>query len=159
MLIPFVEFNRYTNSPIARYGNEIYNMPFNMNTFAKIWADVFTPEDAMRHIEEEKKEITEEPKNLEEQAISLVGRTIYEKLVKGYTEKQWNRSCTELPPFIIKRLPVRFTYDNNYFNDRYQGIPIGGYTKLINGMLDGVEVRLNTDFFSNRENLWVWLRK
>lgn len=155
----FVEFNRYTNSPIARYGNEIYNMPFNMNTFAKIWADVFTPEDAMKHIEEEKKEVTTEPKNLEEQAISLVGRTIYEKLVKGYTEKQWNRSCTELPPFIIKRLPVRFTYDNNYFNDRYQGIPIGGYTKLIDAMLDGVEVKLSTDFFSNREKFMSMAKK
>lgn len=155
----FVEFNRYTNSPIARIGNEVYNMPFNMNTFAKIWSDVFMPEDAMRHIEEEKKEITSEPKNLEEQAISLVGRTIYEKLVKGYTEKQWNRSCTELPPFIIKRLPVRFTYDNNYFNDRYQGIPIGGYTKLIEAMLDGVEVRLNTDFFSDKEKFMSLAKK
>ena len=145
----FVEFNRYTNSPIAKIGNEIYNMPFNMNTFSKIWNDVFTPEDALRHIEEEKKEITGEPTNLEEQAISLVGRTIYEKLVKGYTEKQWNRKCTDLPAFIIKRLPVRLTYDNNYFNDRYQGIPIGGYTKLIEGMLDGIEVKLNTNFFDD----------
>ena len=145
----FVEFNRYTNSPVARIGNEIYNMPFNMNTFSKIWSDVFTPEDAMRHIEEEKKEITGEPKNLEEQAISLVGRTIYEKLIKGYTEKQWNRSCTELPAFIIKRLPVRLIYDNNYFNDRYQGIPMGGYTKLVEGMLDGIEVKLDTNFFDN----------
>lgn len=145
----FVEFNRYTNSPIARYGKEVYNMPFNMNTFAKIWDDVFTPEDAMRHIEEERKEITKEPENLEEQAISLVGRTIYEKLVKGYTEKQWNRDCKDLPTFIIKRLPVRFTYDNNYFNDRYQGIPIGGYTKLVEGMLAGAEVRLNTNFFDD----------
>jgi len=147
----FVEFNRYTNSPIARIGDEIYNMPFNMNTFSKIWKDVFTPEDAMRHINEEKKEITGEPKNLEEQAISLVGRTIYEKLIKGYTEKQWNRECKDLPAFIIKRLPVRLTYDNNYFNDRYQGIPIGGYTKLIEGMLDGIEVRLNTNYFDNKE--------
>ena len=147
----FVEFNRYTNSPIARIGNEVYNMPFNMNTFSKIWNDVFTPEDALRHINEEKKEITGEPKNLEEQAISLVGRTIYEKLVKGYTEKQWNRDCKDLPAFIIKRLPVRLTYDNNYFNDRYQGIPIGGYTKLIENMLDGIEVRLNTNYFDNRE--------
>lgn len=147
----FVEFNRYTNSPVARINNEIYNMPFNMNTFAKIWNDVFTPEDAMRHINEEKKEITGEPKNLEEQAISLVGRTIYEKLIKGYTEKQWGRSCTELPSFIIKRLPVRLVYDNNYFNDRYQGIPIGGYTKLVEKMLDGIEVKLNTNFFDNVE--------
>ena len=147
----FVEFNRYTNSPIARIGNEVYNMPFNMNTFSKIWDDVFTPEDALRHIEEEKKEITGEPKNLEEQAISLVGRTIYEKLIKGYTEKQWNRDCKDLPVFIIKGLPVRLTYDNNYFNDKYQGVPIGGYTKLIEGMLDGIEVRLNTNFFDNRE--------
>ena len=122
-----------------------------MNTFAKIWNDVFTPEDAMRHINEEKKEITGEPKNLEEQAISLVGRTIYEKLIKGYTEKQWGRSCTELPSFIIKRLPVRLVYDNNYFNDRYQGIPIGGYTKLVEKMLDGIEVKLNTNFFDNIE--------
>ncbi len=122
----FVEFNRFTNSPIARYENEIYNMPFNMNTFNKIWNDVITPEDAKRKIEEEKKELNgKEPTNLEEQAIALVGRTIYEKLVKGYTEKHWNRACKDLPPFIIKRLPVRFNYDNNYFNDRYQGIPIG----------------------------------
>ena len=146
----FVEFNRYTNSPIARIGDEIYNMPFNMNTFSKIWNDVFTPEEALRHINEEKKEMeNKEPQNLEEQAISLVGRTIYEKLVKGYTEKQWNRDCKELPSFIIKRLPVRLTYDNNYFNDKYQGIPIGGYTKLIEKMLDGVEVHLNTNFFDN----------
>ena len=147
----FVEFNRYTNSPVARIGDEIYNMPFNMNTFAKIWDDVFTPEDALRHINEEKKEIDHEPTNLEEQAISLVGRTIYEKLVKGYTEKQWNRDCKELPAFIIKRLPVRLIYDNNYFNDRYQGIPIGGYTKLVEKMLEGIEVKLNTDFFDNIE--------
>ena len=147
----FVEFNRYTNSPVARIGNEIYNMPFNMNTFAKIWDDVFTPEDALRHINEERKEIVGEPINLEEQAISLVGRTIYEKLVKGYTEKQWNRDCKDLPAFIIKRLPVRLIYDNNYFNDRYQGIPIGGYTKLVENMLNGIEVRLNTNYFDNVE--------
>ena len=147
----FVEFNRYTNSPIARIGNEVYNMPFNMNTFSKIWDDVFTPSDALRHINEEKKEIVTEPKNLEEQAISLVGRTIYEKLVKGYTEKQWNRDCKDLPAFIIKRLPVRLTYDNNYFNDRYQGIPIGGYTLLVERMLEGVEVKLNTNFFDDVE--------
>lgn len=148
----FVEFNRYTNSPVARIGNEIYNMPFNMNTFAKIWDDVFTPEDAMRHINEERKEMEgKEPSNLEEQAISLVGRTIYEKLVKGYTEKQWNRKCIDLPAFIIKRLPVRLTYDNNYFNDRFQGVPMGGYTKLVEGMLDGIEVRLDTNFFDDVE--------
>ncbi len=147
----FVEFNRYTNSPIARYKNEIYNMPFNMNTFSKMWDDVITPEDALRHIEDERHEIDIEPTNLEEQAISLVGRTIYEKLIKGYTEKQWNRECKDLPAFIIKRLPVRLTYDNNYFNDKYQGIPIGGYTKLVEGMLEGIEVKLNTNFFDKRE--------
>ena len=145
----FVEFNRYTNSPIANYKGEIYNLPFNMNTFSKMWDDCVTPEDAKRHIDEEKCEIRGEPKNLEEQAISLVGRTIYEKLVKEYTEKQWNRDCSLLPAFIIKRLPVRFVYDNNYFNDRYQGIPIGGYTKLVERMLDGIEVKLNTNFFDN----------
>jgi UDP-galactopyranose mutase len=147
----FTEFNRYTNSPIARIGNEIYNMPFNMNTFSKIWNDVFTPDDAIKHIEIEKKEIQGEPKNLEEQAISLVGRTIYEKLIKGYTEKQWNRDCKDLPPFIIKRLPVRLIYDNNYFNDKYQGIPIGGYTNLVEKMLEGIDVKLNTNYFDNRE--------
>ena len=148
----FVEFNRYTNSPIARINNEVYNLPFNMNTFSKIWNDVFTPSDAMRHIEEERKEMNgKEPSNLEEQAISLVGRTIYEKLIKGYTEKQWNKNCKDLPAFIIKRLPVRLTYDNNYFNDKYQGIPIGGYTKLVEKMLDGIEVKLNTNFFDNVE--------
>ncbi len=148
----FVEFNRYTNSPIARINNEVYNMPFNMNTFSKIWSDVFTPEEAKNKIESEKKEMDgKEPSNLEEQAISLVGRTIYEKLVKGYTEKQWNRKCTDLPAFIIKRLPIRFTYDNNYFNDRYQGIPIGGYTLLVQRMLEGIEVKLDTNFFDNKE--------
>lgn len=147
----FVEFNRYTNAPIARIGNETYNMPFNMNTFSKIWTDVFYPEDALKHINEERKEIKGEPYNLEEQAISLVGRTIYEKLVKGYTEKQWGRRCKDLPAFIIKRLPVRFTYDNNYFNDKYQGIPIGGYTKLVEKMLENIEVRLETNYFDNRE--------
>ena len=147
----FVEFNRYTNSPIARYKDEVYNMPFNMNTFAKIWDDVFTPMDALKHIEEERKEMDGKSiTNLEEQAISLVGRTIYEKLVKGYTEKQWNRKCVDLPPSIIKRLPVRFIYDNNYFNDLYQGIPIGGYTLLVEKMLEGIEVRLNTNFFDNK---------
>lgn len=147
----FAEFNRYTNSPIARYKNEVYNLPFNMNTFSKIWNDVFTPEDALKHINEEKKEIKSNPKNLEEQAISLVGRTIYEKLIKGYTEKQWGRKCTELPSFIIKRLPVRLIYDNNYFNDKYQGIPIGGYTKMVSNMLNGIEVKLNTNFFDNKD--------
>ena len=156
----FVEFNRYTNSPVARYKNEIYNMPFNMNTFSKIWSDVITPEDALRHINEERKEMEgKEPSNLEEQAISLIGRTIYEKLVKGYTEKQWNRDCKDLPAFIIKRLPVRLTYDNNYFNDRYQGIPIGGYTLLIEKMLDGVEVRLNTNFFDKKEEYMKMAKK
>ena len=149
----FAEFNRYTNSPVARYKDELYNMPFNMNTFNKLWG-VVTPAEAMAKIEEEKKEagITE-PKNLEEQAISLVGKTIYEKLVKGYTEKQWGKRATELPSFIIKRLPVRMIYDNNYFNDIYQGIPMGGYTKIIEKMLEGIEVRLNCDFFDNREEL------
>ena len=148
----FVEFNRYTNSPVARYKDEIYNMPFNMNTFSKIWNDVITPEDALKHINEEKKEMEgKNISNLEEQAISLVGRTIYEKLIKGYTEKQWNRNCKELPAFIIKRLPVRLIYDNNYFNDKYQGIPIGGYTKLVENMLEGIEVRLNTNYFDNRK--------
>jgi len=147
----FAEFNNYVNQPVARYKDECYNMPFNMNTFTKLWRDVFTPEEAKKRIEEERtKDFTETPQNLEEQAINLVGRTIYEKLVKGYTEKQWGRKCTELPAFIIKRLPVRFTFDNNYFNDRYQGIPIGGYTAIIEKMLEGVEVRLNTDFFDNK---------
>ena len=148
----FAEFNNYINSPVARYKNEIYNLPFNMNTFSKIWNDVFTPAEAMKKIDEEKKKYyVEEPKNLEEQAINLVGPTIYEKLVKGYTAKQWGRKCNELPAFIIKRLPVRFTYDNNYFNDRYQGIPIGGYTKIIEKMLSGIEVKLNSNYFSNRK--------
>lgn len=147
----FVEFNRYTNSPVARINNEVYNLPFNMNTFSKIWDDVFSPEDALRHINEERKEISGEPQNLEEQAISLVGRTIYEKLIKGYTEKQWNRDCKDLPAFIIKRLPTRLIYDNNYFNDKYQGIPIGGYTLLVKRMLEGIEVKLNSDYFDNKE--------
>lgn len=149
----FAEFNRYTNSPVAIYKNELYNMPFNMNTFNKLWG-VITPDDAKAKIEEEKQEAgIGEPKNLEEQAISLVGKTIYEKLVKGYTEKQWGKKATELPSFIIKRLPVRFIYDNNYFNDDYQGIPIGGYTQIIEKMLYGIEVRLNTDFLEHREEL------
>ena len=149
----FAEFNRYTNSPVARYKNELYNMPFNMNTFNKLWG-VVTPKEAKEKIEQEKKNagITE-PKNLEEQAISLVGQTIYEKLVKGYTEKQWGKRATELPSFIIKRLPVRFIYDNNYFNDIYQGIPIGGYTKIIERMLDGIDVKLNCDYFENKREL------
>lgn len=155
----FSKFNRYTNSPIARINDEIYNMPFNMNTFSKIWNDVITPSDAIRHINEEKKEITSEPKNLEEQAISLVGRTIYEKLVKGYTEKQWNRDCKDLPAFIIKRLPVRLTYDNNYFNDLYQGIPIGGYTKMVENMLEGIEVKLNTNFFDDIDKYKAMAKK
>ena len=148
----FAEFNNYINSPVARYKNEIYNMPFNMNTFTKLWNDVFTPEDAKKKIESERAQsFTENPSNLEQQAINLVGKTIFEKLVKGYTEKQWGKRCDELPAFIIKRLPVRFTFDNNYFNDRYQGIPIGGYTKMIEKMLDGIEVRLNEDFNKNKE--------
>lgn len=150
----FAEFNNYVNSPIARYKNELYNLPFNMNTFTKLWSDVYTPADAMRRIEEEKRNYhVENPQNLEEQAINLVGNTIYEKLIKGYTAKQWGRPCNELPAFIIKRLPVRFTFDNNYFNDRYQGIPIGGYTKIIEKMLNGIDIRLNCDFFKNKEAL------
>ena len=147
----FVEFNRFTNSPIAVYKNELYNLPFNMNTFNKMWG-VKTPEEARKKIDEQVKEagITE-PQNLEEQAISMVGIDIYEKLIKGYTGKQWGRPCSELPSFIIKRLPVRMVYDNNYFNDKYQGIPIGGYTQIVEKMLDGIEVRLNTEFFENRE--------
>ena len=148
----FVDFNRFTNSPVANYKGELYSMPFNMYTFNKMWG-VVTPEEAAAKIEEQKKEITGEPKNLEEQAISLVGRDIYEKLVKGYTEKQWGRDCKDLPAFIIKRLPVRLTFDNNYFNALYQGIPIGGYTKLIEKMLEGIEVRLNADYLENKEEL------
>lgn len=148
----FVDFNRFTNSPVANYKGELYSMPFNMYTFNKMWG-VVTPEEAAAKIEEQKKEITGEPKNLEEQAISLVGRDIYEKLVKGYTEKQWGRDCKDLPAFIIKRLPVRLTFDNNYFNALYQGIPIGGYTKLIEKMLEGIEVRLNVDYLKNKEEL------
>ena len=149
----FVEFNRYINSPIARYKDEVYNMPFNMNTFNKLWG-VFTPEEAKAKIQEELNEVNiNEPQNLEEQAIKLVGKTIYEKLVKGYTEKQWGMKATELPPFIIKRLPVRFIYDNNYFNDIYQGIPIGGYTQIIEKMLKGIEVKVNYDFFKHKEEL------
>lgn len=150
----FAEFNNYINSPVARYKNELYNLPFNMNTFTKLWPDVFTPEDAKRKIETEKALYhVDEPKNLEEQAINLVGKTIFEKLVKGYTEKQWGKRCDELPSFIIKRLPVRFTFDNNYFNDRFQGIPIGGYTKIIEKMLNGIEVKLNCDYFDHKNEL------
>ena len=149
----FAEFNRFTNSPVANYKGELYSLPFNMYTFNKMWG-VITPQEAADKIEEQKKEagITE-PKNLEEQAISLVGTDIYEKLIKGYTEKQWGRPCTELPSFIIKRLPVRLTFDNNYFNALYQGIPVGGYTKMIANMLGNVEVRLNTDYLEHKEEL------
>ena len=148
----FAEFNRFTNSPVANYKGELYSLPFNMYTFNKMWG-VVTPEEAAAKIEEQRKEITGEPKNLEEQAISLVGRDIYEKLIKGYTEKQWGRDCKDLPAFIIKRLPVRLTFDNNYFNALYQGIPIGGYTKMIENILDGIEIRLNTDYLENKAEL------
>ena len=147
----FAEFNNYINAPVARYKKELYNLPFNMNTFTKLWNNVLTPAEAQTRIEEEKRNFhIDEPKNLEEQAINLVGPTIYEKLIKGYTAKQWGKKCTELPAFIIKRLPVRFTFNNNYFNDRYQGIPVGGYTKIIEKMLDGIEVKLNTNYLDNR---------
>ena len=147
----FVEFNRYTNCPVANYKGELYNLPFNMNTFYQLW-NVKTPKEAMDKIQEQVAEANiMEPQNLEEQAIKLVGKDIYEKLIKGYTEKQWGKKATELPSFIIKRLPVRLTFDNNYFNDTYQGIPIGGYNKIIDKMLEGIEVRLDTDFFANRE--------
>ncbi len=150
----FSDFNRFTNSPIANYKGEYYNLPFNMNTFYQMWG-VKTPEEAKAKIEEQKAEANiENPQNLEEQAISLIGKDIYEKLVKGYTEKQWDRKCEDLPAFIIKRLPVRFTFDNNYFNDLYQGIPIGGYTRIVEKMLDGIEVKLNTDFFDDKEK-WM----
>ena len=148
----YCTFNRFTNSPVANYKGELYSMPFNMYTFNKMWG-VITPEEAKAKIDEQRKEIVGEPKNLEEQAISLVGRDIYEKLVKGYTEKQWGRDCKELPAFIIKRLPVRLTFDNNYFNALYQGIPVDGYTKLIENLLDGIEVRLSTDYLENKEEL------
>ena len=147
----YAKFNRFTNSPIANYRGELYNLPFNMNTFHEMW-NIKTPQEAISIIENQKKEAgIKNPKNLEEQAISLVGKDIYEKLIKGYTEKQWGKKCTELPSFIIKRLPVRLTYDNNYFNDLYQGIPIGGYTQIIEKLLEGIEVKLNTDFFNDRE--------
>jgi UDP-galactopyranose mutase len=153
----FAEFNRYTNSPVARYKDELYNLPFNLNTFSRMF-NLITPQDIEKKLDEERKEGLEklngkEPSNLEEQAISLVGTTVYEKLIKGYTEKQWGMPCTELPSFIIKRLPVRMIYDNNYFNDKYQGIPIGGYTQIIEKMLDGIDVKLNYDFFEHREKL------
>lgn len=146
----FVEFNNYANSPVANYKGELYNLPFNMNTFSKMWG-VVTPKEAAAKIAEQRKAVSGEPRNLEEQAISLIGTDIYTKLIKGYTEKQWGRSCRELPAFIIKRLPVRYTFDNNYFNDRYQGIPIGGYNKLIAGLLEGVEVRTGVDYNECRE--------
>lgn len=152
-----VEFNRYTNSPIANYKGKLYNLPFNMNTFYQMW-EVTTPAEAIAKIEEQKAEVTARmkndgvtiPRNLEEQAQMLIGKDIYERLIKGYTEKQWGRKCTELPAFIIKRLPVRLVFDNNYFNDKYQGIPIGGYNKLIEGLLDGIETKIEVDFFANR---------
>lgn len=152
-----VPFNRYTNSPVANYKGKLYNLPFNMNTFYQMWG-VITPDEAKAKIEEQRKEAVtvlqgREPTNLEEQALSLVGRDIYEALIKGYTEKQWGRSCTTLPAFIIRRLPLRFVFDNNYFNDAYQGIPMGGYNKLINGLLEGIETRVNCDFFSHRAEL------
>lgn len=151
----FAEFNNYVNSPIANYKGEIYNMPFNMNTFSKMW-NIVTPDEALAKIEEQRAEIKGEPQNLEEQAISLVGRDIYEKLVKGYTEKQWGRDCTELPASIIRRLPVRFTYNNNYFNDKYQGIPEGGYTEIIRKMLQGADIQLQEDYLLNKEE---WNKK
>ena len=159
----FAEFNRYTNSPIACYKDELYNLPFNMNTFSRMW-NIKTPAEAKAIIDEQRAEALaalngREPANLEEQALSLVGRDIYEKLIKGYTEKQWGRKCTELPAFIIKRLPVRFVYDNNYFNDKYQGIPVGGYTQIVEKMLEGAEVRLGVDFFKERESLVASAKK
>ena len=154
-----VEFNRYTNSPVANYQGQLYNLPFNMNTFYQMWGTK-TPEEASAKIEEQRQEALKkmneegikEPRNLEEQALLLIGKDIDEKLIKGYTEKQWGRKCTDLPAFIIKRLPVRFVFDNNYFNDKYQGIPIGGYNKLIDALLEGVETKVNTDYFENREH-------
>jgi UDP-galactopyranose mutase len=146
----FAEFNRFTNAPLARYKGELYNLPFNMNTFYKLWG-VTTPEAARRIIEEQRGAVASEPKNLEEQAISLVGTDIYEKLIKGYTEKQWGRPCAELPAFIIKRLPVRFTFDNNYFNDRYQGIPVGGYNRIVEKLLENCDVKLGVDYFDDEK--------
>jgi UDP-galactopyranose mutase len=154
-----VEFNRYTNSPVANYKGEMYNLPFNMNTFNKMWPDVHTPAEAQARIDEQKAEAVKalngrEPQNLEEQALTLVGKDIFERLIKEYTEKQWGRKCTELPAFIIKRLPVRLVFDNNYFNDRYQGIPIGGYNKLIDGLLDSVDCKTGVDFFNSEYKDW-----
>ena len=154
----FCTFNNYVNSPIANYRGEIYNMPFNMNTFSRLW-NISTPAEAKAIIDAQRADAPAQPQNLEEQAIRLVGRDIYEKLVKGYTEKQWGRPCTELPAFIIRRLPVRFRYDNNYFNDRYQGIPEGGYTPIFEKLLDGIEVRLNCDYFDHRDELRAQCRK
>lgn len=148
----FVEFNNYVNSPVANYKGELYNLPFNMNTFTKLWG-VVTPQEAANRIAQQRTVIQGTPQNLEEQAISLVGTDIYTKLIKGYTEKQWGCSCTELPAFIIKRLPVRYTFDNNYFNDKYQGIPMGGYTQIIEKMLDGIEAKLNYDYFEHKQEL------
>ena len=148
----FAEFNRFTNSPVANYKGKLYSLPFNMYTFNQMWG-VVTPEEASAEIERQRREITGEPKNLEEQAISLVGRDIYEKLIKGYTEKQWGRDCRELPAFIIRRLPVRLTFDNNYFNALYQGIPVGGYTKMVANLLEGIEVWLNTDYLEHKDEL------
>ncbi len=148
----FAEFNRFTNEPLARYGEELYHLPFNMNTFHEMWG-VKTPAEAREVIARQRAEITGEPRNLEEQAISLVGRDIYEKLVKGYTEKQWGRDCADLPAFIIRRLPVRFVYNNNYFNDTWQGIPLGGYTAMVERMLEGIEVRTGVDYLSEKEAL------
>lgn len=154
----FCTFNNYVNSPIANYRGEIYNMPFNMNTFSRLW-NISTPAEAKAIIDAQRADAPAQPQNLEEQAISLVGRDIYEKLVKGYTEKQWGRPCTQLPAFIIRRLPVRFRYDNNYFNDRYQGIPEGGYTPIFEKLLDGIDVRLNCDYFDHRDELRAQCRK
>lgn len=154
----FAKFNNYINSPVANYKGQLYNLPFNMNTFNKLWG-VVTPAQAAAKIAEQRQRIKTEPKNLEEQAISLVGTDIYTKLIKGYTEKQWGRSCTELPAFIIKRLPVRYTFDNNYFNDRYQGIPEGGYTEIVEKLLEGIEVRLNEDYNEQRVNYQNIARK
>lgn len=154
----FAVFNRFTNSPVANYKGELYSLPFNMYTFNKMWG-VVTPEEAERKIEEQRREIVGEPRNLEEQAISLVGRDIYEKLIKGYTEKQWGRECRDLPSFIIKRLPVRLTFDNNYFNALYQGIPVGGYTKMIERILEGIEVKLGVDYLEDKEKWDSMARK
>ena len=154
----FCTFNNYVNSPIANYRGEIYNMPFNMNTFSRLW-NISTPAEAKAIIDAQRADAPAPPQNLEEQAISLVGRDIYEKLVKGYTEKQWGRPCTELPAFIIRRLPVRFRYDNNYFNDRYQGIPEGGYTPIFEKLLDGIDIRLNCDYFDHKDELRAQCRK